>query len=128
MAGVSFPHRHDLALPRLSGLIAPLTVDDPRTPPRRWWEGDTAVPVCVGRARPAQGGGTSGLTMGWCLALLVLQHAFLPHGGVHLASLPCSGTLHKSHALARWVSCHCGCTSAQRWGMPGPARSRKGPN
>ena len=28
-AGVSFPHRHDWALPRLSGLTAPQTVDDP---------------------------------------------------------------------------------------------------
>ena len=55
------PHsRHDWTLPRLSGLTAPQTVDDPRTPPRRWWEGDTAVPVCVCRARPGLGGGGGG--------------------------------------------------------------------
>ena len=55
-ANVSFPHQHDWALPRLSGLTAPQTVDDPRTPPRRWWEGDTAVPVCMSRALRACGG------------------------------------------------------------------------
>ena len=43
-------------VPRLSGLTAPQTVDDPRTPPRRWWEGDTAVPVCMSRALRACGG------------------------------------------------------------------------
>ena len=55
-ASVSFPHQHDWALPQLSGLTAPQTVDDPRTPPRRWWEGDTAVPVCMSRALRACGG------------------------------------------------------------------------
>ena len=54
-ASVSFPHQHDKALPR-PGLTAPQTVDDPRTPPRRWWEGDTAVPVCMSRALRACGG------------------------------------------------------------------------
>ena len=55
-ASVSFPHQHDWVLPRLSGLTAPQTVDGPRTPPRRWWEGDTAVPVCMSRALRACGG------------------------------------------------------------------------
>ena len=82
--------------------------------------------LCVSAARVrGRAGGTPGLTMGWCLALLVLRGAFSPLSGVHLVSLP--GTLHKSHTLAKWVSCHCGCASAQRWGMPGPARSHKGP-
>ena len=58
-ASVSFPHRLDWALPRLSGLTAPQTVDDPRTPPRRWWEGDAAVPVCP-RALGSGGGGFQG--------------------------------------------------------------------
>ena len=31
---------------RLSGLTAAQTADRPQTPPRRWWERDTAVPVC----------------------------------------------------------------------------------
>ena len=55
-ASVSFPHRLDWALPRLSGLTALQTADDPRTPPRRWWEGDAAVPVCP-RAPGSLGGG-----------------------------------------------------------------------
>ena len=55
-ASVSFPHQHNWALARLSGLTAPQTVDDPRTPPRRWWEGDAAVPVCMSRALRACGG------------------------------------------------------------------------
>ena len=54
-ASVSFPHRLDWALPRLSGLTALQTADDPRTPPRRWWEGDAAVPVCP-RALGSWGG------------------------------------------------------------------------
>ena len=58
-ASVSFPHQHDWALPRLSGRTAPQTIDDPRTPPRRWWEGDTAVPVCMSRALRASGGFTA---------------------------------------------------------------------
>ena len=40
----------------LSGLTAVQTADDPRTPPRRWWEGDAAVPVCP-RALGSCGGG-----------------------------------------------------------------------
>ena len=32
---------------QLPGLTAAQTVDDPRTPLRRWWEGDTAVLLCV---------------------------------------------------------------------------------
>ena len=32
---------------RLSGLAAAQTADSPQTPPRPWWEGDTAVPVCI---------------------------------------------------------------------------------
>ena len=34
---------------RLSGLIAPQPVDDPRTPPRCWWKGGATVPVCISR-------------------------------------------------------------------------------
>ena len=42
--------------PPLVGLTAVQTADDPRTPPRRWWEGDVAVPVCP-RALGSLGGG-----------------------------------------------------------------------
>ena len=57
---------------RLSGLTASQTADDSLTPPRRWWEGETAVPVCVGGVRP---GGAPGLTSGRRLAWLLLAGA-----------------------------------------------------
>ena len=38
---------------------SPQTADDPRTPPRRWWEGDAAVPVDA-RAGVLGGGGIQG--------------------------------------------------------------------
>ena len=41
----------------LSGLTAVQTADDPRTPPRRWWEGDVAVPVCPRALGSLWGGG-----------------------------------------------------------------------
>ena len=53
------------ACPSLTGSIGPYpgclvsqpqTADDPRTPPRRWWEGDAAVPVCP-RMLGSWGGG-----------------------------------------------------------------------
>ena len=72
-AGVSFPHGHDWALPRLSGLTAPQTADDPRTPTEAL-VGGRCRHACVRlpRARPVQGGGgTSAVTVGWCLALPV---------------------------------------------------------
>ena len=50
--------------PRLSGLTAAQTAGDPRTSPRRWRQGGTAVPVCVGRARPGPGGGVQGTGSG----------------------------------------------------------------
>ena len=110
-AGVSFPHRHDWALPRLSGLTAPQTVDDPRTPPRRWWEGNTAVPVCVRRARPGQGGGGRRVSRGgawpyWCHGVPACPTA-------HPVSLPCLGPLHThwsagSHFIAAAHQPSCG--------------------
>ena len=42
---------------RLSGLTAAQTADRPQTPPRRWWERDTAVPVCS-LGIPGGGGGS----------------------------------------------------------------------
>ena len=52
--------------------------------------------ACVCRPRASGAGrGASRVTMGWCLALLVLRGAFLPYGGVHLVSLPCFGTLRR---------------------------------
>ena len=44
----------------LSGLTAVQTADDPRTPPRRWWEGDVAVPVCPCALGLLGGGGIQG--------------------------------------------------------------------
>ena len=35
-ASVSFPHQQNWVQPRLSGLTAPQTADDPETSPRRW--------------------------------------------------------------------------------------------
>ena len=43
---------------RLSGLTAAQTANDPRTSPRRWREGHTAVPVCV--RCPVEGRGGRG--------------------------------------------------------------------
>ena len=54
------------SLPRLGpylwlyGLTAAQTADDSLTSPRCWQEGDTAVPVCVGRTRLGPWGGGSG--------------------------------------------------------------------
>ena len=61
--GLTSPARLGPCL-RLSGLTAAQTADRPRTSPRRWREGDTAVPVCVGRAYPGPGGGGQGTGSG----------------------------------------------------------------
>ena len=84
--------------------------------------------LCVSAARVrGRAGGTPGLTLSWCLALLVPRGACSLSYVDLLVSLPCAGALHKSHALVMGVSRHCTCVSAQRWGMPGPAWSHKGP-
>ena len=91
---VSFPHQHDWALPQLSSLTAPQTVDDPQTPPRRRWDGDTAVLVCMSRAPRACGGfralgqgiaahllsnpESMSITSNLLMALLVVDHALQP--------------------------------------------------
>ena len=73
---MTLPHLLDWVPPWLSGLTAAQSADDPRTPPRRWREGDTAVPVSVSRARSCKGGsggrgGSSRHTIGSRLARLV---------------------------------------------------------
>ena len=50
--------------------------------------------LCVSAARVrGWAGGTPGLTMCWCLALLVLRGVFSLPCGALLVSLPCAGTL-----------------------------------
>ena len=54
------------------------------TPEPHQGAGGREIPpcLCVSAAHVrGWAGGTSGLTMGWCLALLVLRGACLPHGG-----------------------------------------------
>ena len=61
MAHVTLSHRHDW-VPTPGCLVSqpPRLLTIPEPPQRRWWEGDTAVPVCVGgltaHCRGAPGG------------------------------------------------------------------------
>ena len=91
------------ALLRLSGLTAVQTADDPRTPPRRWWEGDVAVPVCP-RALGSLGGGGGDSRQGH--TFVVLQWAVVGACGglcVPGAPGPSSGAWVPYHVAAEGV-------------------------